>query len=1022
MYFSTTDDSIDLQKIQDDIAYLHQCYKEMLSEIGEQQIIQLLEGDYSVEAEPDKVSKAFSIFFQLITIVEENAAAQLRRKLEDQHGPNRISGLWGRILHDLKEKNIPERDIAAALPAIRIEPVLTAHPTESKRSTVIDQLRTIYLQMVKRENQVWTGTEKQQISDDIKVALNRLWQTGQVFLQKPSIQDELRNVMHFLKNVFPEVLPMLDRRLRDAWSKVGFDPELIEKREQLPRVSFGNWVGGDRDGHPYVTSEVTEYTLLELRKNALRQIKNDLVELARKISISRHQVSTPGFFHEHLEKLLQITGEAGKKAAARNPQEPWRQFVNILQIRLPLDENDNPLLSFDGDHYYTRTEELQEDLTILSDSLSAINAKRIAQADVEPVARKIAAFGFHTASLDIRQNSKFHDAALSQLLQAGGIEDGAGFADWPEEKRLAFLNEELKTSRPFVRHRHGIGDEADTVLASYRVLYQHVRRFGTRGIGALIVSMTRSLSDLLVVYLLAREAGLLVSTSDGMACLFTVVPLLETIEDLEHGPGILDDFLSHPVTRRSLLLQRELSGGRPVTNDMLNPFAEFGTTAKTDSTTDSEKTAESGKADNHGKATDSGNTSGTSADPHNSKTAGQKDRRQRDGLPALFQQVMIGYSDSNKDGGILASLWSLNVAQRKLAEVGDKHGIRIRFFHGRGGTISRGAGPTHRFIAGLPSNTICGDMRLTEQGEVISQKYANKLTALYNLELLQAGTAGLTLGAFDSGQNEKSGTPEHTTQTDASASAGSMVDSIRTKQKDERYDLLEPIISRLYEHSLHSYQGLVRSDGFIPFFTQTTPIDIIESSSIGSRPARRTGKRTFADLRAIPWVFSWSQSRYFLTGWYGVGSALETLRQEDPDSFDLLKKHAIRFRPFRYIITNASSAIALADTEIMQWYTKLVDDQELAEAYLSQITGEFHRTRGMLENLYGQKLSERRPRMYTMIRFRNKRLKPLHHLQIDQLKKWRKLKRDGKNREAEEMLPDLLLVLNAIAGGLGTTG
>lgn len=987
MYFSTTDDSIDLQKIQDDIAYLQQCYKEMLEEIGEHEVIRQLEGEYDADAEPNKISKAFSLYFQLTTIVEENAAAQLRRKLEDQHGPERISGLWGRILQDLKQKNVPQEKIAATLPEIRIEPVLTAHPTESKRSTVIDQLRTIYLSMVKRENQVWTENEKQRIAEDIKVALNRLWQTGQVFLQKPAIQDELRNVLHYLNNVFPEVLPMLDQRLRDAWSHAGFDPELIAKREQLPRITFGNWVGGDRDGHPFVTSEVTGHTLLELRKHALQQIKADLVELGRKISISSHQVSVPGFFQHHLEKLRSITGEAGQKAMARNPEEPWRQFVNILQTRLPLDENDNPLFDIEGDRYYTRTETLQYDLKILADSLAEINSNRIARADIEPVARKISAFGFHMASLDIRQNSKFHDVALSQLMQAAGIEDAENFDKWSEEKRLAFLNKELMTSRPFLRHRHGLGEEADAVLSVYRVIYRHFRRFGSRGIGSMIVSMTRSLSDLLVVYLLAREAGLLISTDDGLASLVAVVPLLETIEDLEKGPQILDDFLDHPVTRRSLLLQQKLSDGRMLTNEILAPHISA---------------------------------------EHSSGTKNTHNRHRPEFSSSLYQQVMIGYSDSNKDGGILASLWSLNVAQRQLAEIGNKHGITIRFFHGRGGTISRGAGPTHRFIAGLPSETIQGNMRLTEQGEVISQKYANKITALYNLELLQAGTAGLTMGAFDHDEHHHTSNTESVPgneEYNTSSEQNSVSDKTNSKNQSRKiYTTLEPIISRLYDYSLESYQNLVRSENFVDFFSQVTPIDIIEKSSIGSRPARRTGKRTFEDLRAIPWVFSWSQSRFFLTGWYGVGSALETLQKQDPESFEQLKKHAVNFMPFRYIITNASSAIALADTEIMQWYTELMDDRSIADSCLDEITAEFHRTREMLELLYGHQLRKRRPRMYTMIGFRNERLKPLHRLQIDQLRTWRKLKSRGKTEESEAMVPDMLLVLNAIAGGLGTTG
>lgn len=914
MYFSTTDDKLDLQKIQDDIAFLHSCFVELLEELGEQDIISRLEGRDAIDADPSKLSKAFSLYFQLINIVEENAAIQLRRKLEDQKGQAHISGLWGRILGDLKNQSFDEKQIAESLSKIRIEPVLTAHPTESKRSTVIDQLRNIYLLMVKRENQVWTEAEQQIIREDIKVTLHRLWNTGQVFLQKPTIRDELRNVLHYLTKVFPHILPKLDQQLTDAWNYHHFDPKLISDWKQLPKVSFGNWVGGDRDGHPFVTDEVTEHTLNELRANALQLLNKDLTELARHLSISEYEVNVSDKLEANLDTLINKTGDAGRKAADRNSGEPWRQFINVMKVRLPMDEQGNPVQSVEGDYYYSNPEELQNDLETLYEALIEIRAERLAKAHVKPLLRKTATFGFHLASLDIRQNSKFHDAALAQLLNSAGVENGESFANWSEQERLKFLNQELNSPRPFVRNRHGIGKEADAVLACYRVLYRYIRRFGDDGIGSLIVSMTRSLSDLLVVYILAREAGLAYFSKDGLVCILEVVPLFETIEDLEAAPGILADFLDHPVTRRSLHYRKE------------------------------------------------------------------------EDQPT--QQVMIGYSDSNKDGGILASLWSLNVAQRKLAEVTQSRGVKIRFFHGRGGTISRGAGPTHRFISGLPPEASEGDIRITEQGEVISQKYANRLTALYNLELLQAGTTGLTLGVFSF----------------------------------DKTDQLEPIISRLYDYSLEAYQGLVKSEGFVDFFSKATPIDVIESSSIGSRPARRTGQRTFEDLRAIPWVFSWSQSRFFLTGWYGVGAALEKLHQTHPDEFEVLKKHAVHFLPFRYIITNVSSAIALTDTEIMKKYAGLAGDSGKADYFLKQIDEEYQRTRSGLEQLYGHELKERRPRMYQMIGFRNTLLTPLHQLQIEQLRRWRAYRENGDDQKAREMLPGMLLVVNAIAGGLGTTG
>ena len=941
MYFSTTDDSIQLDKIHDDLAFLHQCFVDMLHDSDEHDVARVLDGQQAqaqdVRARPETISKAFSLYFQLITIAEENAAAQLRRRLETEHGLPRISGLWGQTLRDLKNNGLSEDEIAQRLPDITIEPVLTAHPTQSKRSTMIDQLRIIYLLMVKRENQVWTRHERQQIAADIKAAMQRLWFTGQIFLQKPTIDDEFKNVLHYLSRVFPEVIPVVDQRLRDAWADTGFSLDRLRHWTQLPKIRFGNWVGGDRDGHPFVTAEVTRDTLLELRQHALSFLDQELNGLASNISISDFEAQVPPKLALRIQELVEATGDAGVQALRRNPNESWRQLINLMRLRLPLSGQRTPLLTPDSRRYYTQPQQMMSDLDLLSESLRTIKTHHIIANDVEPLARRLQTFGFHLAALDIRQNSSFHDKAVAQLLSAAGIADGAHFADWPEEQRVAFLNEELHTARPFVRQTQGLGTEADAVLACYRVLYKYVNSFGSAGIGSLIVSMTRSLSDLLVVYVLCREAGLMEMQSGedaGLACVLPVVPLLETIEDLEHGPRILDAFLAHPVTRRSFALRRA-----------------------------------------SGDATDD------------------------------VQQIMVGYSDSNKDGGILASLWSLNIAQRRLTEVGHKHKVRIRFFHGRGGTISRGAGPTHRFLVGLPSGSLQGDLRLTEQGEVIAQKYANKITAIYNLELLQAGTTRSTLWP-----TERHKAPE---------SAHTQIEPVSDA---ERHQQLESIVNKLYTYSLASYQQLVKSDDFVTFFAQATPIDVIESSSIGSRPARRTGQRSFADLRAIPWVFSWSQARFFLTGWYGVGSALARLKEHDPDGFELLSQYAVRFMPFRYIITNVSSAIALTDLKITKEYCTLVDDAALAERYHQQIQDECHRTRDMLEMLYGQTLVERRPRMYQMINFRSQRLKSLHTLQIQQIKTWRSLKQAGREQEAQTMLPDLLLVLNAIASGLGTTG
>jgi phosphoenolpyruvate carboxylase len=915
-------DMADLAKVDRDLNFLLTCFREVLEELGEHEIARRIHWQGASRAQdvdlPERTAQAYSVAFQLANMAEENAAAQRRRATETSEGLGSEPGLWGSALRQFREWGLGGAEIADALAALRVEPVLTAHPTEAKRATVLEHHRAIYLQLVKRENQMWTPQEQQAIRDEVKLGLERLWRTGEIFLEKPDVASELRNAVHYLRNVFPEALPILDGRLTAAWEDAGLERALLRDPLRFPRLTFGTWIGGDRDGHPLVTAEVTHGALAELRLHALTILHRRLTALAARLSLSERLQPTPPELADTLARAAEELGERGREALERNPEEPWRQSANLMLARLPVDMGRADVArAADEPGRYRRAAELLEDLELLRAALTGTGASKIADADVLPLVRAVQCFGFHLAALDIRQNSRFHDLAVSQLLTAAGV-DGADFPEWDEGRRLELLNRELASPRPFVHPETRVGPEADAVRDCYRVLVDHLDRRGPEGLGALIVSMTRSLSDLLVVYLLARETGLAVNTPDGLVCRLPVVPLFETIEDLQGSPEILGAFLDHPVTRRSLAREREASGGgRPV------------------------------------------------------------------------QQVMIGYSDSNKDGGILASLWGLYRAQERLAEVGRERGTRIRFFHGRGGTISRGAGPTHRFLSALPGESLGGDLRMTEQGETISQKYANPINAVYNLELMLAGVAEATLAAVHRPQ------PEHP---------------------------LEPVMDRLAETSRCAYEALVQGEGFITFFGQATPIDVIETSKIGSRPARRTGQRTLADLRAIPWVFSWSQARFFLSGWYGVGSALETLRAERPDEFAALQEEAFAWYPLKYVVTNVSTSVLSADLEVMRSYAELVEDESVRGRVMGTIEAEYDRTRRMLELVYGGPLHERRRRIYWMLSLRQEGLRTLHRQQIELLRTWRALRYGGDDRGAEGLLQQLLLTVNAIAGGLRTTG
>ncbi|NBC33908.1 MAG: phosphoenolpyruvate carboxylase [Alphaproteobacteria bacterium] len=922
-------------KVERDLGFLMGAFRELLRELGEDRIARALPwhglsdtpdaaggetGDPPDGAwqddNPERLTQAVSIAFQLLTQAEENSIAQERRAMEAEQRLVEENGSWEETFARIRALGVDGETLAAALPGIRVEPVFTAHPTEAKRASVLAHHRALYLLLVERENQMWTPAEQVAIRDAIKASLEHLWRTGEIYLEKPGVETELRNVLHYLRRVFPDVLPWVERRLNSAWAATGFDMAALADPARRPHLSFGTWVGGDRDGHPLVTADITRQTLATLRAEAVDLLHERLGEMAARLSLSEYRQSPPPALLQRIAAMSEGLGPDGADALTRNPREPWRQHVNLMIAALPRAGEDYP-----REGAYRESADLIADLDLLHASLMAVDATRIAMSDVAPVRTLCATFGFHMAALDIRQNSAFHDRALAQLLVAAGI-DGTDFPQWEEGRRLELLNRELASPRPFVHPDIDPGGEAAAAVDCYRVLAAEIARHGRRGIGALIVSMTRSLSDLLIVYLLAREAGLFRFEDGAAICPLPVVPLFETIDDLEHAPDILDRFLAHKVTRASLAWQAR-----------------------------------------------------------------------RDGLDRPVQQVMVGYSDSNKDGGIAASLWGLYRAQAAMARVGETHGVRIRFFHGRGGTISRGAGPTHRFIRALPHAALLGDLRLTEQGETISQKYANRVTAAYNLELLLAGTVGATL-AYGRGDGDSDG------------------------------HALAPAMDRLAADSRRVYQDLLTRDGFLRFFGLATPIDAIEMSRIGSRPARRTGRRTIADLRAIPWVFSWNQARFYLSGWYGLGTALEALKRDAPESFAGLGacKRARSWGPVEYLVSNAATTVATADPEIMEAYAALVDDAGLRETFLGDILAEYSRARTLIEEIYGEPLSAARPRVHRLVTLRQEALRPLHRHQIELLAQWRDLRARGDEAAAEALMPRLLLTVNAIAAGLGATG
>lgn len=892
-----------IKKNKADFLYLMLAFQEVLEAMGEKELASFLpwvnEPSQQVpdHIDHEKLIQALSISFQLLNLIDENNATHHRRKVENHVSAEEIQGSWAETLAHLKEKGHDQQAIAAALKQVEVRPVLTAHPTEAKRITVLEIHRELYKMLVRRENPNLSVSEKENLREDIQSLLERWWRTGEIYLEKPRLEDERSNILHYFRNVFPVALHLVDRKLKSAWKHAGFDMSLLKDAAQFPQLEFGSWVGGDRDGHPFVTAEFTKETLMIHRQEALRIHQASLQELVKKVSFSEHLVDVPEWFIKEIKELSSSIGRKAKKIIQRNPGEPWRQYAGMMLHKLnnSLDDRGREEVK------YHRAKELLADLGVLKESLREVKDHLLVDQIIFPVERKVMCFGFHMAKLDIRNNSAYHEKALSWILKAAGFEDHA-YGEWSEEKRLSFLNEELKLNRPFLPPGYPCEEEAGNVMTYFKVIKDHTDQFGTAGVSSFIVSMTRSLSDLLVVFLFFREVGL-----DHRP--FQVAPLLETIEDLEAGEHIIEAYLNHPITKERFDDKRKI------------------------------------------------------------------------------QEIMLGYSDSNKDGGILSSRWTIYKSEAKLSAIARKNGFDLSYFHGRGGTISRGGGKVHRFLHSMPPNSMSGHIKMTIQGETIANQYANLLNATYNLEMQLAGP----------------------------------LRQMMNKEEDQHFKEASAILDKAQQRSQEKYRSLLEHPQFIPFYRGVTPIDVLEESKIGSRPSRRTGQTSLDDLRSIPWVFSWSQSRFGLTGWFGLGTGLETIKNEHPADYEKLKTLAEDWSFFKYMMIQLETNLLSADKDIMQAFKGLMKDQQVADEMMQIILEDYEKALFFVDDILGGNKTDRRFAKLMDNEIRSKGLAPLHQVQLEEIKKWRDCPA-GDQELKVKLLHNQLLIVNALAGGLKSTG
>ncbi|MBI3756134.1 MAG: phosphoenolpyruvate carboxylase, partial [Deltaproteobacteria bacterium] len=665
------------EPLLNDIAYLKAILSDVLFEQVGKKMLKVIE-DLSASGvlprlslnETAEIIQAYSINFQLINLAEENFGMQDRRAIQRKGEP--VPGSIEECVRMFRKNKVSPVKIQSLLNRLSIAPVITAHPTEVKRRTVLEKHRKIYLAIFKKENPIWTDREKELVREELLGEVQKLWQTGDIRLESPKVEEEVLNGIFYFNRTFFEVLPMLYDELFYQLGR--YYPE-CEFSIPPSLLLFGSWVGGDRDGNPFVTGEKTRWALMAHKELAISKYMEIISQLVSMLSISRQLILPSKELLVSIKDDARDMGVEGQKIAARNPHEPYRQKLSLMRKKLEntlgrngagVEETVTQGFSLEGVKpeglSYRTAEEFIDDLNIIKTSLYENKGERIAKLEILPFIRQAETFGFHLAKLDIRQHSETHRMAAAELLLKAGIVQ-SGYLALSEQDKIKVLSAELVSVRPLVPDHVRLSHETKEVLDTFKVIKYAQDKISWDAIGSYIVSMTHNASDILTVQLLAKEAGLC-GTSDDNEKIFNrldIVPLFETIDDLRRAPAILKSLLSNHTYRRYLA-----------------------------------------KRDN-------------------------------------VQEVMLGYSDSCKDGGILTSSWELYHAQKMLTEAAAEYKIKLKLFHGRGGTVGRGGGPTHKAILAQPRGTVNGLIKITEQGEVISSKYANLGTALYNLNMLVAG-------------------------------------------------------------------------------------------------------------------------------------------------------------------------------------------------------------------------------------------------------------------------------------------
>ncbi len=844
-----------------------------------------------------QIIRAFGYFSHLANIAE------------DQHHIRRTRAHALSSVGAARRYAWPSRSPAPARPVSRanacsrffanamVVPVLTAHPTEVRRKSTIDREMEVADLLAERDRLPLTAAEFAANEAALRRAVLTLWQTSLLRRTRLRVIDEVANGLSYYDYTFLAELPRFYADLEEELAARG-----IAVADSLPSfLRVGSWIGGDRDGNPFVTEEVLRAALRAQSSRALKYYLDELHLLGGELSLDSRLIGVT-------DALDQLAARSPDRSANRQ-DEPYRRAITGIYARLAatarvLDHLDAPQHAVGDAPPYADSGELLADLAILDGSLLANGSAPLAKGRLRHLRRAVDVFGFHLAALDLRQNSDVHERTVGEML--GLVQPGLDYACLAEPERIRLLLAELHTARPLASAYLSYSDETASELAILRATAEAHRRYGPASVPHYVISKTTGVSDILETAVLLKEAGLL-RPREGVLDV-DIVPLFETIEDLRNCGEVMNELLGLPEYMR--LLE---SRGR-------------------------------------------------------------------------LQEVMLGYSDSNKDGGFLTSGWELYKAEVALVEVFRRHEVGLRLFHGRGGSVGRGGGPSYQAILAQPAGAVQGAIRITEQGEVIASKYSNPELGRRNLETLAAATLEATLLQPETAEPQ----PEYLAA-------------------------MEYLSTEAYR----AYRDLVyETDGFEDFFRESTVIGEIANLNIGSRPSSRRASARIEDLRAIPWVFSWAQCRLMLPGWYGFGSAVRAWLDTRPgDGMALLQAMYREWPFFQMLLSNMDMVLAKSDIAIASRYAELVADSELRDRVFSRLRAEWQSVVDALLTIIGQQsLLESNPLLARSIRNRFPYLDPLNHMQIELLKRYRAGDTD------DDVITGIHLTINGIAAGLRNSG